>query len=1495
MPDNNLPSNPNPIVRVFNNLRDNIKRTIDRVRININPTPNALISSAFDNIWNGKDSVTFFNYIQGLNQNRLQYECLHRIEEHLKEAQSTYVYDDYYDEFIDSFDKVLKEMYSSDKQKAEMFSRELIRGWIIGDSRLRETISESLDIENESADDIMSIIIGLTTNSNSFNHVLIINKRVSEEKRRELFEPLVLYLLDLYQTEDIVEIFSDLNSVDKLKDYKKFLSIIEKEVQEKPDKRLPYNKTLIDIMKTLPEEVKGEALKETINLIDKIPENCESNPSQISEMFEGLDLQQQDELFSFVMKKYSINDYGYYNPMIECYKKLDEKLVFDWAQRCHSSIFESDNKNELILNNLGTILFDAFDKQDIDKKRQYIDIVLSCIRMYGNEGTKAAYESRNKTLLALYKRLNDEEKKEFFGKFLGLANYVKINEGYSHPPTSFLSDLVTNSNSDIISLYYSQILDKLRPFHRLQYCWNIYSQLDDNQKNEKLDYTIQVIDSIEESTSEKEQAYYNIYLQMTSEMKIKRIDQFLGKFSEHFSEEVFIEYLKQFSSLDEEKKKEAYQNVFEYIEKTDIQEDNKKKAYAILFGFLPPDEQMDKYNNYREKMESDIDLISTLFLRLSRDKMPEVLTTSIVNEDRSDDLIGIIISQMQSKDVFEIFNNISLSDEFIRRVIAKCPDISIKMMAFDKDIDTEKISDLSEYEQFDNGIINVNSIVNSLFLNRSLSKEQINQKISDVYNLFTYNNLPEFIKTFRTFQLTEFTHKASNEYIESFKGKTEEERDLIILQELFILSLNSNNQSLRKFAHILEDGKKISGKLNGSHPYENIKKVNPQDYAILCQYRDTLFELHNLIREIHNNGKEHLDVSNDVIADLNQIIACYSKDGKATSSSNYVFNTSLILNELFGEFADSRITPKAMLEYMDKVEEESNIRHENNSNAIKAGTLRLEPGDWVKGIKSFSNYFPVLIRTSLKGGEFNQKHSHSDATQLDCDFGYITSENMVDSNGNIRTNDYEILKSSISGGYGSTWLVMKNYDERIKQRAEKKFGDSGGFDYTPDYYSLSSEGTQQDRYARVGIPVTDIDYIVTDEWQERFGYEMAMAGLFIPVKDIEGNLIFSIEDYNAIREKMAGLSEYGMDSFEVDEKAIDMKPLFETYKKISQKESTVVDDELAKVSQIISGESDEITQRKKQGVLDFIKGFFRSKGVIVVDNLSQNQSKKSVELIDTGSTGRGTNVPADGDFDFFLRHNISSEILSELSEYVKAHTPIVDADSFVSVGDGFRAKNVHLPSGEVADIDVTYGKKNLSLEYTSDLCVRDRLESIKARSPEKYNYVVANIMMAKKTLKAVGLYKKASSKGSTDYGGFGGIGVENWILQNGGSFAQAIDTFLEAAKSVKSHEEFVKIYPIFDFGSNHRGNMYLHDRFSAFLEGKEKNPDYGFNEAIKRFTEIQKMIREEQAKPHAVDKPEIPAVESEMLMGLAKTRRGFSFAQILTLQSKALSLEEGQK
>ena len=111
------------------------------------------------------------------------------------------------------------------------------------------------------------------------------------------------------------------------------------------------------------------------------------------------------------------------------------------------------------------------------------------------------------------------------------------------------------------------------------------------------------------------------------------------------------------------------------------------------------------------------------------------------------------------------------------------------------------------------------------------------------------------------------------------------------------------------------------------------------------------------------------------------------------------------------------------------------------------------------------------------------------------------------------------------------------------------------------------------------------------------------------------------------------------------------------------------------------------------------------------------------------------------------------------------------------------------------------------------MALQDRLETIREQDPEKYNLVVANILLAKQVLKDAGVYKP--NRGENPQGGLGGVGVENWILQNGGSFIEAARSFVEAAQG-KSFDEFKESYQVWDFGDNHlaeRRNQYAHDNF----------------------------------------------------------------------------------
>ncbi len=786
-----------------------------------------------------------------------------------------------------------------------------------------------------------------------------------------------------------------------------------------------------------------------------------------------------------------------------------------------------------------------------------------------------------------------------------------------------------------------------------------------------------------------------------------------------------------------------------------------------------------------------------------------------------------IISSMSVEQIISI--QIILSDEQIKELIEDDPASTLKVLLFSDKIEKDKISQLIKYKELNNHNNTIDSVLSNIYLSKDkIDYDEFNHQIAEIYDLFTYDNVPEFLKTFKLFELGNFAN-ADNQRIASYQNLDYDSRNRIILSDLFRISLDSNNRSLRDFAEIMKYGDDISKKVYQNENLD-LSSLSNEEQVIFSQYVDTLVAIHNISRGLKND-KTSINNTHNISTDYKSLLEQYRRDGGALESSR-------ILTDLFDVEIQGEVSPKSILQYMDKKHELSSERRKQNAKKISEGSLHLESGDFIKGIRNFDSYLRIMLEAGLKGGEFNREHSHSDATPLDLDFGYISDANMQEG----EQTDREKISSTISGVYGPSWIVLKQYEKHFEEEKEDM---PIKFTRTPEYWTSdpdnNSSNKAKDRYIRTGIGVEDIDYIVSDEWKPSLGYEMAMAEIYIPVKDSQNQLVFSEEDYNKIREQMKGLSYYHADPFEISPKAKKVDSIFELYRRLGGSE-----EKIASAQEVLTGKEDTVTISKKKSTLEFIKDIFSSKGIHVTDNLSSDLSKDEIELIDTGSTGRGTNVPGDGDFDFMLRHNLPQEILQELQEYVFS----LEKGNAVSVADGFRTKNTTLPDGQVVDIDITYARKDLALEYSSDMSIKDRLNSIKQNNPEDYNYVRANIIMAKNILKQIGVYKKRGSDGATEHGGFGGIGVENWILQNGGSFITAIDTYLEATKDENgenlSYFEFIERYPIYDFGNNHREGRLLHDRFSAFLgntnDSDNHEKEFAFVKDI--FKNIQKQLQE---------------------------------------------------
>lgn len=1126
-----------------------------------------------------------------------------------------------------------------------------------------------------------------------------------------------------------------------------------------------------------------------------------------------------------------------------------------------NAILSLPRKTNDLSYNTSKILADMYEKLD---EKEKIDVFPRFVgKIYKEHGS---YERGNKFVQKIFESMSPDVKDEIFGRLTemfnsgvdseqsqtiryilwsdtfvkGLIDYVSNNDNVSFLSEDKLKDWLNsgpeefnNEKNKIVNIYISTRLNKII---------SKYNALDTNTQKQNIDSILMELTKKDELFS-----HFTInQLYLASELQINAVNTL-------------------FSSLDKNEKENHFETLYASLNSIKYP-DIRKKGYINVYKSLDEELREERFPEFIEQLRDINQGGIELFDKLEDETKAKMFEKFIISSPDNHELAVEILRNYSVKRLNEIFKgNLIIDEETIIKLMSIDSKIAMKTLLFDKNVDREKVADLSSYEQLQTSAIDINSIIQNLYLkSQGKSKEEFNQLLEDTYNLFTYNNVPEFMKNFRMFQLGAY-YEIQNKNITSFQGKTNDERDKLILEDLFKISLDSNNKSLRDFASIILEGKQLTTRIQGD-PENKIKTLSTEEMALLSQYRDTLFDLHNLTKEIRKTDRPRIEKTGDILKDFRTLVSAYSDNKDHNPNSrNIIFNPNKMLDELFGDFITTTIRPKAMLEYMDRRKAESDERHLRIEQQLKDGTMHLEPGDFIKGVASFDEYIPSMLSDGVKGGEFNQEHSHSDATPLDADFGYVSKINIKKAKQNEKkedVTDYEIIRTTISSAYGSEYIVLKSYADRLKDRSSQEF-DVGTFTGSPDYYELGNGDNDDNpgasRYIRTGIPVTDIDYIVSYDWNPKNSYEMAMAGIYIPVVNPKGEVVFTSYEYNRIRDEMRGLSHYGADDIIVSKDTTNMDALYAAYRSISKKSPEDIDTEIATVQGLIEGKPDPVTEQKKKAVTQFIIDFFKTHDIRVTDDLSQSLTSKTVELIDTGSTGRGTNVPGDGDFDFMLRHNLPPDIISALADKVASlQTP---DSKFIPVGDGFRIKKATLPTGEVVDIDVTTAKKSLALSYSSDMCVRDRLENIRQNDPEHYSYVQANIIMAKKILKAAGIYKKLKTDGATEHGGFGGIGVENWILQNGGSFKVAIDTFLDAAKDSKTYSDFKKKYPIFDFGLNQREGKIRHDRFSAFLENDSSKPGVGYEYVKATLSEIQKTM-ELETQRQSEERMETPLMRS---------------------------------
>lgn len=516
------------------------------------------------------------------------------------------------------------------------------------------------------------------------------------------------------------------------------------------------------------------------------------------------------------------------------------------------------------------------------------------------------------------------------------------------------------------------------------------------------------------------------------------------------------------------------------------------------------------------------------------------------------------------------------------------------------------------------------------------------------------------------------------------------------------------------------------------------------------------------------------------------------------------------------------------LETMGEIREQMDAYHDERETKRRSSVVQGEDGKWhmrdeiregdlVKGINV--DYLHTMLQDGYNCPEMVGDGAKRDMTHWDTDFGRVVAD--------AKTLD-EAVSKSLANGYGSGVHIIVRRDERF---VETKTGDEDVYTDFRQYEAFSGGDTLDAdfRGVRTGLGSEDVDmYVVSQDGRKhlaRLKYELAKNDTYVPIVDrASEEVLFTPEEFTKMRERMGGMRHYGyeladgktdLDEFKFAE---DLQLPGERFAELVEN----FDENERQTLTLNIGAIQKIYASLMSSTLpDEVKALFRASRV----GFSEDASSGSVDILNTGSTGRFTNKPGDADFDYVWRIDravlaqYQNQILQALTEDAADGTPAA-ITRFGQAPDGriggITARGLRMGIVEVngteVEVDISPVAKTDKMEFSSEAALEQRLNAIREQDPERYKQVIANIIVAKEKLKAAQVYKNRRSDATQ--GGLGGIGVENWILQSGGSLRQAAQEFLAAAQDgERSFTDFTQHYAIFDLGENHFSSGYPFDEF----------------------------------------------------------------------------------
>ncbi|MFC2333589.1 MAG: hypothetical protein ACFNL6_01890, partial [Candidatus Nanoperiomorbus sp.] len=584
-------------------------------------------------------------------------------------------------------------------------------------------------------------------------------------------------------------------------------------------------------------------------------------------------------------------------------------------------------------------------------------------------------------------------------------------------------------------------------------------------------------------------------------------------------------------------------------------------------------------------------------------------------------------------------------------------------------------------------------------------------------------------------------------------------RDTIIISDLLRASFGSNNRSIREYLAGLKQGQILIDQLNsGELSWKTFNQSpNSMDQATKADY-DTLSAFAWHLATIYNStlpGKEHPYQLIHQQPDQSTEDQSIPPNALQTDFANL---TSLIKPNGRYSLADRAVRYFAHFvgiedlagaeRYMDDAVKKADTRNRKTAEYLTTTSdPKLQPGDLVKGMGgtrgSGIRYLSYLFQNGSISKEYLGDSSRSDTTPLDTDLSVV-----LNYSGDTRTIDHAI-SSMLADGYGcGLWSVLRSdeatgEDRFIITRRDKR--EVGQDIYDPDNdpdsrhkreatTKLEAFATGVDGYGhygiRTGFGMNTVDFFISDKTtrmraglggvnarnngeeytlvSEVTKLEIALGGFYIPIVDRDSEeLIFTPADYDKMRQQMSGLSHYHTGDYQFAPDSELELPSTDIGKTTVPSTTTIISELPTSIAETDRKHA-VINQTIKEAITDIPELNLSYK-----DYLDGDLTENIVEMIDTGSTGRQTNAPGSGDFDYMAR--LDRSILNDPTKKQQITDALLTAfgrenDGSAIVNGNLRLKQVSIDGlAEPVDIDITFAQKTNKVQYPTDAALADRL------------------------------------------------------------------------------------------------------------------------------------------------------------------------------------------